>query len=148
MTVKEMTDYKFVPVHGGGVCLVGSVSGKVVQTTNVKVVHYTTDCVETESGSLYKLSDPQPGTWLSELRTSRPDEYRRLEYFWLFSENKTKVDVLESFERMIKEHDYYFDYSDDGNVWRKGRDEREAIEKYTKEHPECKAIWDAFVKSH
>lgn len=36
-------------------------------------------------------------------------------------------DMLKEFEKALKEHDWYHDYSDDGRVWRKGVAEAENI---------------------
>ncbi len=34
---------------------------------------------------------------------------------------------LTTLEKILKKHDWYFDYSDDHRVWEKGRNERDEI---------------------
>lgn len=34
---------------------------------------------------------------------------------------------LTTLEKILKKHDWYFDYSDDHRVWQRGRDERDEI---------------------
>ena len=36
-------------------------------------------------------------------------------------------DMLNEFERALKNHDWYYDYSDDGGVWRRGMEENDKI---------------------
>jgi hypothetical protein len=55
--------------------------------------------------------------------------------------------ALEMFEQMCKEHDWYYDYSDDHNVWKRGRfSESKLLSKYNwvkSRYPAAaEAIWD------
>lgn len=36
-------------------------------------------------------------------------------------------DILSEFEDALKHHDWYYDYSDDGGVWRRGMAENDRI---------------------
>ena len=59
--------------------------------------------------------------------------------------------ALEMFEELCKSHDWYYDYSDDHNVWKKGRDSYMSLQsKYqwmlTKCPEATKAIWDQYCK--
>ena len=38
---------------------------------------------------------------------------------------------LEYLENLLSKHDWYYEYSDDHRVWRKGRDEAEEIRRQT-----------------
>lgn len=46
-------------------------------------------------------------------------------------------------EQAMKDHDWYFDYTDDGAVWRRGKKAHEAIVEALKKLPlaEAKALW-------
>ena len=64
--------------------------------------------------------------------------------------------ALEMFEKMCKEHDWYYEYSDDHRVWQKGRDAySKLVSKYAmmdKQYPAAtQAIWETynpFLKSN
>lgn len=40
---------------------------------------------------------------------------------------------FDDFRIQVRRHDFWYSYSDDGNVWRAGEDQRQAIEKIVKE---------------
>lgn len=57
--------------------------------------------------------------------------------------------ALEMFEQLCKDHDWYYQYSDDHRVWTKGRDEYSRLQsKYqwmlTKCPESAKAIWEQY----
>ena len=65
------------------------------------------------------------------LKNGEPD------MFFSGTENAVKEDVsgsakkkkLQELEKLLKSHDWYFSYSDDGRAYRKGRDEQDKIRK-------------------
>ena len=44
-----------------------------------------------------------------------------------------EIDRLPELKRLLAEHDWYFEYSDDFRVWRVGSDQRKAIKALAKE---------------
>ena len=44
-----------------------------------------------------------------------------------YGEEKVMHPDMVQFERLLKTHDWYFEYSDDHRVWQRGRDERDEI---------------------
>ena len=57
--------------------------------------------------------------------------------------------ALEMFEKMCKEHDWYYEYSDDHNVWTRGRAASDRINRKfswmkTKYPEAAKAIWESY----
>lgn len=48
---------------------------------------------------------------------------------------KTKLESLEEAKKLLKEHDWFFDYSDDMRDWRKGSQQRQAIIQSLKKVP-------------
>jgi hypothetical protein len=42
-------------------------------------------------------------------------------------------DKLQVFEQALKSHDWYYDYSDDHRVWRRGTEQHDALLKMRKE---------------
>lgn len=57
------------------------------------------------------------------------------------AEEKAGFDVL------MRRHDFYYDYSDDNSVWRRGNQERSEIMTIVKSHPTFSAMWDAFCET-
>lgn len=55
--------------------------------------------------------------------------------------------TLKEYYKMLKEHDWYFDWSDDGRVWEKGRAAHSRLAAMSTQSPEHKALWEGF-KSH
>lgn len=74
--IKQMTDYKVVATKGGGVCLVGQVDNEIIQTTNIKNIRQNE--VQTESGTIYSLSNRIIGMWSMQLQMKRPEVYEKL----------------------------------------------------------------------
>lgn len=56
-------------------------------------------------------------------------------------------DLLAEFEKALRNHDWYYDYSDDGSVWRRGLAEADNIRrirnelKSTGKEAEAEALW-------
>lgn len=51
---------------------------------------------------------------------------------------------LQDFYKALESHDWFYDYSDDGSVYRRGRAEEDRIGKATATSPAHKALYDAF----
>ena len=53
------------------------------------------------------------------------------------------------FRKMVRSHDYYYEYSDDYRVWERGRAEKAALRAAMKELPEGvgERIWEEEIKS-
>ena len=49
------------------------------------------------------------------------------------------------FELCLKEHDFYFDYSDDENVRLSGKEEFSILEATLREHPEFSELWTDYL---
>ena len=49
------------------------------------------------------------------------------------------------FEACLKEHDFYFDYSDDSNVYQRGKEELSLLEATLREHPEFSELWTDYL---
>lgn len=52
---------------------------------------------------------------------------KRRNRFTAYGEEKVMHPDMVQFERLLKAHDWYFEYSDDHRVWQRGRDERDEI---------------------
>lgn len=52
----------------------------------------------------------------------------------------------EEFLKMLKAHDWYYQYSDDHRVWSKGRAESQAIFAAMKANPELGKIYQEYKK--
>lgn len=79
MSEIKMSKWKIVPIHGGGVALLGEVDGKQKQTTNI--VKGKPGKVMTESGTVYTVahSDAVGGMWHMQLQIKRPTEFANLQ---------------------------------------------------------------------
>ncbi len=55
--------------------------------------------------------------------------------------------TLEEFEVMVNRHDLTYEYSDDGQVWRRGVNSANAIREVSKQFPieDVKRIWNTAV---
>ena len=71
-----LTDYRIVPVSGGGVCVLGLKEGQAWQTTRLS--GSGPGKVLTESGTIYALAQPHASLWELQLQLKRPDEYKKL----------------------------------------------------------------------
>lgn len=49
------------------------------------------------------------------------------------------------FEACLKEHDFYFDYSNDSHVYQRGREELSILEHVLREHPEFSELWTSYL---
>lgn len=59
----------------------------------------------------------------------------------------TKTD-LRSFEDMLKKHDWFYNYSDDHNAWRAGKDNLASLRKKAEEHQIYRNafnIWETYM---
>lgn len=46
----------------------------------------------------------------------------------------------------LEKHDWFYDYSDDHSVWRRGQAARNKLSSIASQSPEHKALWDGFNK--
>ena len=49
------------------------------------------------------------------------------------------------FELCLKEHDFYFDYSDNSHVYQRGKEELSILELALREHPEFSELWTSYL---
>ncbi len=49
------------------------------------------------------------------------------------------------FKLCLGEHDFYFDYSDDSNVYQRGKEELAILEHALREHPEFSELWTDYL---
>lgn len=77
-----LTDYRLLPVQGGGICAAGIYNGQPWQTT--ELVSHCNDLrlVKTKSGSIYKLVNPHVSVWPLQLQMRRPDKWEKLQSFF------------------------------------------------------------------
>jgi hypothetical protein len=52
----------------------------------------------------------------------------------------------QKFRQMLREHDYYYEMSDDHRVWQKGRGERATIMSALKANPSFEPIWKEYLE--
>lgn len=50
----------------------------------------------------------------------------------------------EQFRKLLSTHDWYYNYSDDHSVWRKGQAEWQVIASAMKDSEELKAVYNQF----
>lgn len=53
--------------------------------------------------------------------------------------------IFEAFVARLAGFDWWYDYSDDGNVWRRGQAQKQQIIEITKTHPILKRAYDAYA---
>ena len=58
---------------------------------------------------------------------------------------KPTLEERQAFFKMCESHDWYYEYSDDGRCWRKGREEYERLQTMVAKHEDYKAIYKAWV---
>lgn len=58
---------------------------------------------------------------------------------------KPTLEERQAFFKMCESHDWYYEYSDDGRCWRKGREEYERLQTMVAKHEDYKAIYTAWV---
>ena len=54
----------------------------------------------------------------------------------------------EEFLKLLKAHDWYYMYSDDHSVWRRGQNERDVIMNAMRANPELGKIYQNFTKEN
>jgi hypothetical protein len=52
---------------------------------------------------------------------------------------------LSDYDTRLRSHDWYYQYSDNHGVWRRGDGERTALVNRSKDSPEHKELYDAWV---
>lgn len=54
--------------------------------------------------------------------------------------------TIQEYWDALKAHDWYYEYSDDGSVWRKGKDRERTLcaLSHNKEDPRFRELWDGF----
>jgi len=79
MSEKTIENWEIAAVHNGGICLIGFVNDKKIQTSNIKEI--TFNKIKTETGSIYKLGKVKDTLWKIQLQIKRPEEYAKLSKF-------------------------------------------------------------------
>ena len=77
MQNKTIENWKIIAVSGAGVCVIGLVDGKELQTT--VVTGSSGKNIRTESGSVYELGNKNPGLWEVQLQMKRPEQFKNLQ---------------------------------------------------------------------
>lgn len=54
--------------------------------------------------------------------------------------------TLKEYYQMLDKHDWYFDWSDDGRVWEKGRANNSRLAAISTQSPKHKELWEGFKK--
>ena len=57
------------------------------------------------------------------------------------------VDLIEEYERMLRKHDWHYDYSDDHSVWQRGRDSESKLILLAREHPILNVVLQGWQKT-
>ena len=58
---------------------------------------------------------------------------------------KITISEKDTYINLLRQHDWYYDYSDASRVWNKGHDERKAMNRLQEKHdPEYK-IWNEYA---
>jgi hypothetical protein len=52
---------------------------------------------------------------------------------------------IEEYKNRLKHHDWYYDYSDDGSVWRRGSAERSALNDFQEKFDPLAVIWNSLA---
>jgi hypothetical protein len=55
--------------------------------------------------------------------------------------------TVAAFEALIKAHDFYYGYSDDNSVWRRGEEELKVINDHIAKNPKLAKVWTDFCKA-
>lgn len=76
MSEKIMTNYKIVPEAGRGICAIGDVDGKEIQTSTI--VKIKEGFIRTSSGTIYQMRSPKETLWAFQLQIKRPEYYAKL----------------------------------------------------------------------
>ena len=58
------------------------------------------------------------------------------------------VAEFDSYVAQLANHDWTFDYSDDGSVWRRGNEQKKVLMAVTNKHPIALAAYTAFSNYH
>lgn len=53
---------------------------------------------------------------------------------------------LKKFDELLGFHDWFYAFSDDGRVWRKGEEETRIIEEVVKKDPKCKQLLELYSR--
>lgn len=156
LQVKYMSKFIFL-MSAEGLVLNGTVEGKVIRTTLVKFFNTTDNQVMTASGTVYELSEPNLDVSHRHIYQQYPQEYEKIRPFIELKEKtiteKPVVAVIDEpdvikFKKMLADHDYYYAFTDDINVWRNGESERNAIEAMVRANLACAKLWDDYKKEN
>jgi hypothetical protein len=55
--------------------------------------------------------------------------------------------IFDAFVMRLATHDWYYDHSDDGSVWRRGHSNHQQLVQVAKGHPTLQHAFDAFNKN-
>ncbi len=50
--------------------------------------------------------------------------------------------MIDSYKQLLKNHDWYFEFADDGDVYRNGRKERNALVDLAREYDPMAVMWN------
>ena len=56
------------------------------------------------------------------------------------------LEERQEFFKLCESHDWYYEYSDDGRVWRKGREQHEKLQSMVAKHEEYRAIYRSWAE--
>ena len=55
--------------------------------------------------------------------------------------------TVEEYSKVLEEHDWYFSYSDDHRVWKKGHDQSTYINKVAEQDPALREVLQQFLRA-
>jgi hypothetical protein len=58
---------------------------------------------------------------------------------------KITISEKDTYINLLRQHDWYYDYSDDDRVWNKGYDERKAMNRLQEKHDPDNKIWNEYA---
>lgn len=61
--------------------------------------------------------------------------------------NTLTLEQFDAYLAQLRQHDWFFDFSDDGYVWRRGRAARDALNATAKQHPALQQVFDLYHAS-
>lgn len=59
---------------------------------------------------------------------------------------KPTLEERQAFFKMCESHDWYYEYSDDGRCWRKGREQYEKLQSMVAKHEDYREIYKSWVE--
>lgn len=72
--------------------------------------------------------------------------FQQLSTLLSFDASLLEIDELQkTFEEALLQHDFFFDYRDDHNVYQRGLQEYSILQEVLRRHPEFSEIWTDYI---